>query len=187
MLLKLEIRHVHRYRLDNNWIMLNCDGTYKSSTSIVGCDGLFTYSSENLVIDYAQKNGLCDALTIQMFVILHGLQLTWNEIITNQVIEIDSKVLMYMVRYEYNFPTLVWRIRQLIQKGWHIRFRHTCHEDNQCTHQLVNYNLTLKTLISSFFCLSQQITQRTFQLRITLKSHLEIFCWTFFWPLSHLL
>lgn len=64
MLLKLEIRHVHRYRLDNNWITLDCDGSYKSSTSIVGCGGLFTNSSENLVIDYAQKNGLCDALII---------------------------------------------------------------------------------------------------------------------------
>lgn len=104
--MRLEIRHVSWYHPKNNCIDLNCNDTYKTSTFVVGCEGLLRDALDNRVRGYARKIDLCDALVIEMSTILNELQLTWQEIFTNLVVKSDTKFFGWP-----SFSTLVHRIK----------------------------------------------------------------------------
>jgi hypothetical protein len=48
------------------WIKLNCDGTFKNSLGLAGCGGLFWNSDGKWVKGYARKIKTYDALCIEM-------------------------------------------------------------------------------------------------------------------------
>lgn len=114
----LEIKHVQLYHHhEGNWIKLNCDGVYKKYNSTAGCGGIIIDSDDNWVIGYAQKIVFCDALVMEMWVMLHEIELPLQKRITNLVVISDSKVLVDMVnqdiRDNHNLLTLVHGIKRM--------------------------------------------------------------------------
>lgn len=97
---KIESKHVQWYRLESNWVRINRDGTYKKTTAIAGCGGLLRDSSGNWLKGYTRKISLCDTLLTKMWVMFHGIELVWQERITNMKVKSDSKVLIDMINQE---------------------------------------------------------------------------------------
>lgn len=147
---RTEIRQAQWYHSDNNWIKLNCDSTYKRSTSKTKCESLFRYSSWSWMRGYVRKIGVCDVLSIDIWAMLHGLRLAQIEWFTNLTFKSDSKILIDIVSqeslYDKNLTILVCGIRKMTKKDWHIKFNHIRHEGKCCANWTTNYN-ELKTFL----------------------------------------
>lgn len=66
---------------------------------------------------------------LKLWAMLHDIELAWHEIITNLMVESESKILIDMVNQEIrddrNFPTLISRIRRMTQRNLNIKLNHT--------------------------------------------------------------
>jgi len=78
-------------RLQEDWIKLNCDGEYKDSFDLVGCDGLFRNSDGGWIKGYSQKVGTCDALCVEIWRMYLKMQPAWRQGLHNLQVESDSK------------------------------------------------------------------------------------------------
>lgn len=84
--------------------MLECRG-FSGTPPEIGCEDMF----EKL---------LCDAFSVEMWVMLHGIELVWYDKISNPVVDSDFKVMINKVNQEngdiHNFSTLVRRIKMIV-------------------------------------------------------------------------
>ncbi|GAU34538.1 hypothetical protein TSUD_219210 [Trifolium subterraneum] len=98
---------------------------------------------------FARKIGSCDALHAEMWGMYIGIDLARRQGITHLQVESDSKVLVEMVtgncNVNGNIPTLLKRIRDLINMNWDVQINHTWREGNKSADWLANYSLTLNS------------------------------------------
>jgi ribonuclease HI len=92
----------------------------------------------------------CDAIHTEMWGNMYlGLDLAHQQGIRKLHVESDSKVLIDMVTKKKNFngniPTLVRRIRQLLQLNWQVHLSHTWREGNRSADWLANFSYTLSS------------------------------------------
>jgi ribonuclease HI len=134
----------------DGWVKLNCDGSQnKNSIGLAGCGGLLRDSDGRWIKGYSRKLGDCDALHAEMWGMYLGLDLAHQQGIKKLHVESDSKVLIDMVTKKKNFngniPTLVRRIRQLLQLNWQVHLSHTWREGNRSADWLANFSYTLSS------------------------------------------
>ncbi|GAU30112.1 hypothetical protein TSUD_295930 [Trifolium subterraneum] len=117
------------------WVKLNCDGSQNDRLGLAGCGGLLRNSDDNWLKGYSRKLENCDALHAKMWGMNLGLDLARREGIMHLHVESDSKFLIDMVTKKINFkgnmPTLVRRIKQLLDLDWQVQLSHTWHEGNR--------------------------------------------------------
>jgi ribonuclease HI len=132
-------------RPPEGWIKLNCDGAYKESVDLAGCDGLLRDSDVQWIQGYTRKIGALDALHAEMWGMYAGMTLARRQGITQLIVESDFKLLIDMVTWRCNLngatPILIRRIQENINFDWWILFRHTWREGNRSADWLANHSL----------------------------------------------
>ena len=73
-----------------SWVKLNCDGSWKGSSTLAGCGGLLRDSDGRWIKGYFKKIGMCDAYHVEMWGMYLGLDLAWRENTTHLIVENDS-------------------------------------------------------------------------------------------------
>jgi ribonuclease HI len=97
--------------------------------------------------EFVRKIGVCDALHAEMWGLYSGLELAWQVGVSHLCVEGDSKLLIDMVtnncKTNGTTPSLMRRIRNLLDRSWHVEIHHTWWEGNRSADWLANFSLTM--------------------------------------------
>ena len=103
------------------WHCLDTDGSVASSQHYAGHGGLLQGDSGNWVASFSKNLGLCSVEETELWALILGLQLAWNNNICLLVAEINSKVVFDCLSGPINclhkHSALIWNCHSLLQRN----------------------------------------------------------------------
>ncbi|XP_050216415.1 uncharacterized protein LOC126667478 [Mercurialis annua] len=125
-----------------NWLKLNSDGAVRGPTNRAASGGVARNSSGEWMFGYSRLIGRCSVLQAELWGALDGLNLAWSRGHKQVILEMDSKLAVDAITNEdltINANTnLLWAIRDLLKRNWHIQVCHIYREGNRCADRLAN-------------------------------------------------
>lgn len=144
-------------------VMVNVDGSFISNYGSSACGGLATDSMGSVIKGFFYKVGACNAAWAELWGLLKGIELARDLALNWVIFEMDSKVIVDMVR---SGSTRIIFLQPLLQEvisflqlpDWTTSVIHTYREANQCANFLASKGHSSSfegvTLESSFSMLS---------------------------------
>ncbi|KAF7842625.1 hypothetical protein G2W53_004923 [Senna tora] len=129
-------------------ITCNTDGSVLEGRDTAACGGVIRDCSGTFLLGYSRNLGSCSILWAELRGILEGLNLLWASGFRNVDVESDSKASINMI--DQGVPSthpcaaLVYRIREVRDRGWDVRFRHVYREANKVADFVARLGHTLQ-------------------------------------------
>lgn len=73
-----------------NYLKLNCDGSIRDNGRSEGCGGVLRDEHGDFILAFTQRLQACSSLEVELWGILHGLQIAWSKNLKSIVVETDS-------------------------------------------------------------------------------------------------
>ncbi|KAK7291983.1 hypothetical protein RIF29_07579 [Crotalaria pallida] len=145
----ISTQFIHWRKPPEGWFKMNTDGTSRGNPGLAGCGGLIRDGEGRWIIGYARRIGVTTAYKAELWGILTGMQVAWNDGIRNIIIESDSLTIVNLMNKENShegpssYNSLISHINMWRRKAWNINFSHTMREGNECADFLANFSLHL--------------------------------------------
>ncbi|XP_061369203.1 uncharacterized protein LOC133312077 [Gastrolobium bilobum] len=129
-------------------VKINTDGVARGNPGLAAYGGLIRNSQGRWLGGFAYKLGLlCSSFKAELWGVLRGLELAWNEGNRNIIIESDSSSVITVLTRSGEAVRechLIARFRTWINKSWSMTFMHTYREENICADWLENYIIDME-------------------------------------------
>ena len=130
---------------NRDWVKVNVDGASKGNLGKARCGGLIRDETGRWLGGFTSKLGICNALTVELWGVLHGLNLAWELGFRKIILEIDSQVVTFVLNKKTcPFPkirSLLLDYFVLLRRDWQNQIQHTYKEWNICVDWLANQSL----------------------------------------------
>ncbi|MCH99988.1 ribonuclease H protein, partial [Trifolium medium] len=134
-------------RPQQGYLSLNTDGAVKNGSQQAGCGGVIRNGSGNWVCGFAKALGPCSAFVAELWGILEGITIAKDRNIMRIEVQVDSKAVLQYLTSPKNGSIrgrrLVRKIRELIEQGIEVQFKHVYREANRVADWLANLGCNL--------------------------------------------
>ncbi|XP_061347266.1 uncharacterized protein LOC133292825 [Gastrolobium bilobum] len=116
-------------------VIINIDGAVRGNPGLAACGGLIRNSQGRWLGGFAYKLGICSSFKAELWGVLRGLELAWNEGFRNIIIESDSSSVITVLTKSgvaVRECHLIARIQTWINRSWSVTLMHTYREGNVC-------------------------------------------------------
>ncbi|CAN0881907.1 Putative ribonuclease H protein At1g65750, partial [Linum grandiflorum] len=133
-----ELRHVTRCRQKFQqvawtpakapWMTLNIDGSIRNQGNFAAGGGLLRNKMGNAVFAFSRNMGKCSITRAELRATVDGLTLAWHHGARKVCLQVDSQCVVQLLSGEsledHQHATLIASYRELIARGWEVRFEH---------------------------------------------------------------
>ena len=131
---------------EDGWIKLNVDGCSKGNPGMAGAGGVIWDNMGSWKGGSARNNGICSSVTVELWAIYVGLQLTWDKGFRKVILESDSSVAIGLINgnrvsMDRNY-NIIMQIKDILGRDWEVKTLHVYREANSVVDWLANYGLT---------------------------------------------
>lgn len=132
------IQHVRWLFPPEGWFKVNTDGASKGNSGMVGCGGVLRDDQGRWVSGFDMNIGYCSAFRAELWGILKGVELAWNNGIRRLVVESYSASIISLLNgnkrgSRAGLDKFIDRILDWKSRDRCVTFRHTLREGNSCT------------------------------------------------------
>uniref|UniRef100_A0A199UBV5 Uncharacterized protein n=1 Tax=Manihot esculenta TaxID=3983 RepID=A0A199UBV5_MANES len=116
-----------------NWIKLNTDGAWDSTTGIDKAGGVIRNSEGAWLAGYNRLVGVSSIYNAELWAIFDGLTLAWNMNFRRLVVDCDNARLVKLLKIVNEVAvtsSLLARIKELLNRDWIVKFQHVFREAN---------------------------------------------------------
>ncbi|KAL6573255.1 hypothetical protein OROHE_001714 [Orobanche hederae] len=111
---------------EKGWVKLNTDGGIKvaSASGVVG--GLCRDDRGLFIWGFSRKIQICEIITAEATALQVGLSFAWDKRLPKLLVEIDSKLLLHLIRggtttQDANLQIIIEKCKALLRKPWTVR------------------------------------------------------------------
>uniref|UniRef100_A0A2C9V942 Uncharacterized protein n=1 Tax=Manihot esculenta TaxID=3983 RepID=A0A2C9V942_MANES len=116
-----------------NWIKLNTDGAWDSTTGIGKAGGVIRNSEGAWLAGYNRLVGVSSIHNAELWAIFDGLTLAWNMNFRRLVVDCDNARLVKLLKTVNEVAitsSLLARIKELLNRDWIVKFQYVFREAN---------------------------------------------------------
>jgi len=123
-----------------NGMVLNVGGSSLDNPGIFGFRGLLRNMDGAWIHGFAENIGFSNILHAELLTIYHGLRMAWEFGILELWCYSDSKTVIKLIFEPVNtwhhYATIIYNIKELFARDWHVHMHHTLREGNACVNYL---------------------------------------------------
>ncbi|CAN0881905.1 Putative ribonuclease H protein At1g65750 [Linum grandiflorum] len=107
---------------------LNIDGSIRNQGNFAAGGGLLRNKMGNAVFAFSRNMGKCSITRAELRATVDGLTLAWHHGARKVCLQVDSQCVVQLLSGEsledHQHATLIASYRELIARGWEVRFEH---------------------------------------------------------------
>jgi len=125
---------------NGNNMILNVDGSSLGNPCISGFGGLLRNEDDAWIHGFAGNIGFSNILHAELLSVYHGLRMAWEFGILELWCYSDSKTAIKLISEPVNTwhhcAAIIYNIKELLSRDWHVHMHHTIREGNACADYL---------------------------------------------------
>ncbi|KAK4278488.1 hypothetical protein QN277_016327 [Acacia crassicarpa] len=137
---------------DEGWVKINVDGAVSRYESRAGCGGVIRDRSGEWVAGFTHFLGSCSVFQAEEWAILKGLSLAWDLGLRRIILESDAKEVLDMLdddRMGSRGDLLYWSIKDLMSRGWELKFQFAPRDRNVVADTLAKQGLSSSAFLDT--------------------------------------
>jgi ribonuclease HI len=115
-------------------VILNVDGSSLGNPGPSGFGGVLRHSNGSWIFGFAGTVGISSILHVELLAIHHGLKVAWDLGYRNIICYSDSTLAIQLIdemgNLWHHYASILANIKDMVNRNWHIRFKHTMREAN---------------------------------------------------------